>query len=380
MSCTEDQFRSILREEAADITAESVPPLRPPDASRARLRPALRWRRWLVPLGAAAAVTAIAVAATALAGGGRAPQPDSAAPDLWRGVPAYYFITRCSGACRKPEVAVVETRSGATLATAQSPKGCKFWTVSAAADDRTFAIGCLDGSSAKLFVARFDPATDRLSVTAMHLPQIPNFVRMALSQDGASIAAQSQFLRSANAEPEVIIRVYAITTGAVRTWSGTGDVFGAGGLSWGSGSLLAFGYGNALDPSSIRLLNTESPSSSLVRASRVVVPQTLPGGYQASGGFAVSGNGARVASGIIRVGPSHMSESEFADFSTTTGRMLRHWDQSTSGAELVLWSNFTGKILVAVFPDHGSSGFGIMTGERFVPLPQMPKDTQDVSF
>jgi hypothetical protein len=384
MNCTEDQFRSILHEEAADITADSIPPLSLPDASPHRLLGAgSRRRRWLVPLGAAAAVTAIAVAATVFAGGSRAPRPDAAAPSLWHGVPAYYFAVTCSGRCvEPPEAVVLDTRTGVKLATARSPKGCRFWTVAAAADDRTFAISCFHGLTARLFLARFDPATGRLSVTAMHLPQIPNFLgKMALSQDGTSIATLSQYVRSARAEPEVILRVYSSATGTVRIWSGAGDVLEAGGLSWGPGPLLAFGYNTAIGPagSSIRLLNTNSPSGSLLGASRVAVPQSPTGGYAEMGGFAVSGNGARVSTGLIRT-YRHSIESEFAEFSTATDRALRRWDQFASEGYSVFWSDFTGKILVAAFPGHGSSRFGIMTGERFTPLPQMPKNTLSVAF
>jgi hypothetical protein len=384
MTCTEDQFRSALRTVAADITTSSLPPLMLPEGHRTglpRIRAAAagpRWQRWLIPLGAAAAVTAIAVAATVLAGGGRAQRSESAAPRLWHGVPAYYFAATCNGPCGKPpEVVVLATRSGATVARARSPKGCDFVEVSAAADDRTFAIACLGGPRTRLFLARFDPATDRLSVTALHLPQIQDFMGMALSQDGARIAALSQ---SPSAEPEVTLRVYSIATGVVRTWSDTGDVAGAGGLSWGPGPLLAFGYIWALDPAGtgIRLLNTDSPSGSLLTASRTVVRERSTGAFLAAGGFAVSGNGATVSTVLNRT-YRHQSEVEFAQFSIATGRMLRHWDQLVNEAESVWWSDSTGKTLVVLFP-AARSGFGIMAGERFTPLPPMPKVATSITF
>jgi hypothetical protein len=385
---TEDEFRSALRTVAGDITTSGLPPLALPDhrVGPSRMRAAgvgPRARRWLVPLGAAAAVTAIVVAATIIAGGSRAPRPESAAPRLWHGVPADYFAATCNVVCRKVWLAVViDTRSGATLATTRSPKGCLFFAVSAAADDRTFAIACLDDlkGTARLFLARFDPAADRLSVTALHVPQIQDFMSMALSQDGASIATLSQFVKSPKEQPEVILRVYSIATGTVRTWSGTGDVADAGGMSWGPGPLLVFGDASALGQpgGSIRLLNTNSPPGSLLGASRVVVPQSLTGGYYEAGGFAVSGNGATVS---VALGRRYRDgiESEFAEFSMTNGRILRRWDPLVDYVESVWWSDFTGKTLVVVFPGHGS-GFGIMNGERFTPLPKMPEGAASIAF
>jgi hypothetical protein len=394
MNCTEDQFRSILREEAADIAAESVALLWLPDREPTRLSRGRagtggpRWRRGLVSLGAAAAVTAIAVAATIMAGESRPPQPSSAAPSLWRGVPAFYFAMRCNGLCgNPPDAVVVDTRREAILAAIRSPRGCQFQYFSAAADDRTFAIGCLELSSrkARLFLARFNPATDRLSVTAMHLPQVQEFAGMALSQDGARIATVSE--TGWPKPPEVTVHVYSIATGTVRTWSGAGNIEAAGGLSWGPGPLLAFGYQSNLAPGtacSIRLLNVNAPSGSLLGASRVVVPQSLRGSYQyrLGGQFAISGDGATVAATLTRTYRPRSSdtETEFAEFSTSTapGRLLRQWDPLVTYGESIFWSDLSGNRLVVSYVP--GSALGIMTGERYTALPQVPKHTYDFAF
>lgn len=387
MNCTEDQFRSILHEEAADITADSVPPLSLPDASPHRLLGAgSRRRRWLVPLGAAAAVTAIAVAATVFAGSGRAVQPDSAAPSLWRGVPLYY-LTLSGGTPQQPtqELVVRDTRSGATLATAR-PSGCLPSELSAAADDRTFAIACQlrhGGRPIKtdrLLLARFDPATRRLSVTALRLPPISSYSNIAISPGGTRIAVMSYKLPDPPSRGVATLRVYSIATGAARSWTAANVFMRGDGVSWGRGSLLAFDfettasdytYSPELPGSGVRLLNTNAPSGSLVGASRLVIPTThLPGGYLnlLAGQLVVSGNGATVAT-ILCLQPGNERAAEFAEFSVATGKLLRRWMPSAVADQSVIWSDRSGKTLVVIAPAPGGfprkAGLGIMTDDQF---------------
>jgi hypothetical protein len=395
MTCAEDQFRLALQTVAADITESSLPPLALPDdhrSGRSRTRAVVaspRGRRWLVSLGAAAAVTAIAVAATIMAGGSRAPRPVPAAPGLWHGVPAYYFAATALGA----RAVVVDTSSGVTLATARLPNGCNVVRVSAAADDRMFAIACQflqRGGFAlpdRLYLARFDPATHQLSVTPTLLPPISGTSNIAISRDGTRIAVltTSPAVYAEKAPPKVTLSVYSIATGTVRTWSAAyiafADIQGSSGVSWGPGPLLAFDYAAMvsnyvyspqLPGSGIRLLNTNAPSGSLLGASRLAVPTThLPGGYQQVGQMAISGNGATVATALnLRHG--NQLATEYAEFSLATGRLLRRWLPSAFANEWVLWSDLTGKTLAVLGPVPGRSpgtvGLGIMTGDRFTRL------------
>ncbi len=394
---TEDQLRSALRTVAGDITASSLPPLALPDGHRvgpSRIRAAAtspRWRRRLVPLGAAAAITAIAVAAT-VAGGGRAPRPDTAAPSFWHGVPSYY-LTETGGTPQQPAVEAVvrDTRSGATLATAR-PSGCNLSEVSAAADDRTFVIACQirhggrPTDQERLLLARFDPVTRRLSVTAMRLPPISFFSNIAISPDGTRIAVMSSTLPGPS-DPQgrvtATLRVYSLATGRARTWTAANVILQEiGGMSWGPGALLAFDYeatasnyvySPELPGSGIRLLNTNAPSGSLVAASRLAVPTShLPGGYLTLelGQLAVSGNGETVAT-VLSLQRRNQQATEFAEFSLATGKLLRRWLPSAFNNESVIWSDVTGKILAVVgpVPGRGDASLGIMTGDQFTPLP-----------
>jgi hypothetical protein len=397
MNCTEDQFRGILAEEAADITAESVPLLRLPDrelTGPSRGRAGVggpRWR-WLVPLGAAAAVATIAVAATALSGGGRAPRPGVAAPSLWHGVPSYY-LAETGGGTQSPaaELVVRDTRSEATLASAR-PSGCNLGELSAAADDRTFAIACQlrhagrPTDTDRLLLARFNPVTRRLSVTAMRLPLISFFSNIALSPGGTRIAVMSYTIpgaRDPSARGTATLRVYSVATGAVRTWTAANVLMGGSvGVSWGPGSLLAFDYETTatnyvdspeLPGSGIRLLNVDAPPGSLVGASTLAVPTThLPGGYLrlATGQLAVSRNGSTVAT-VLALQRRNQTATEFAEFSLSTGKLLRRWLPSPFDTEAVIWSNVTGKTLVAEAGGRApvDSRLGILTGDRFTPLP-----------
>jgi len=396
MTCTEDQFRAILREEAADIAPDSVPAFVLPDGeangltrSRARVGFASRgWRRWLVPLGAAAAVTAIAVAATVI-GGSTAPEPRSAATGLWHGVPRYYFLVAWPKGLKSPEVEVRDIHSGATLATARSPLGCQFFLVSAAADDRTFAIACNALAKAsdltmRLFLARFDPVNGRLSVTAMHLPEIHPFQGMALSLDGPRIAVVSH--TGSGRKARSALRVYSVATGVVRTWGNApgGIVLAPWGsvLSWGPGPVLAFDYdtSNFLWDGDIRLLNTDAPPGSLLGVSRLALPSDLPGGYHPLGVPAISGNGATFATVLIRVHDGHTYQ--FAEFSTATGRMLQRWAPTGITPQGILWSDSTGNTLVAIaLTRRDPSGvIGILTGGQFTPLPQVPTSFLSIAF
>jgi hypothetical protein len=393
MTCTEDQFRSILREEAADITPGSVPPLRLPerqlaDPGRGRGRGSgTRWRRVLVPLGAAAAVTGIAVAATVMGGSEPAVSRPPAAPTtpgLWHGVPEYDFgVTGIVGRAR-PELVAGDTRSGRILATAHSPSTCMFNPNPAAAgDDRTLALTCTGrsfGQKALVYLARFNPVTRTLSVTTSRLPEIPDVVALAISANGSQIATAS-VADFGGRRARTTLTVYSVADGhAGRTWTYAGQTDL---LWWRAGSALAFDY--ARDPAStqgqgIRLIDTRAASGNLLRASRLVLPWELPGRFQLQQPV-LSGNSAVIVATLVHLGDLR---TEFAEFSVATGTMLRHWDPvPASPGEFVVWSDRTGDTLVVVAPasrDSSQSYLGIMSGERFTPLRQPGSWAANVVF
>ncbi len=163
MSATEDRARAAMRAIAA--TVDDAPPLelgQPDRATRGRRRaggppggPGHRWQPWAAPLTAAAVVIAVALSLVLvkdLPGGGRVPAGRATATSgpagsVPAGVPRYYVTLKelprkNSAALDGGQFALVvaDAATGKTLATVTPPANTTFQSVSAAADDRTFAV------------------------------------------------------------------------------------------------------------------------------------------------------------------------------------------------------------------------------------------------
>ena len=160
MSSVEDRVHAAVSA-AADLAAEeipSAPPLRlPPELSagarrdRAHRRHTQRgWIRWAGPLAAAAAVFALAISLVLMKGiqhGGEVPASPATSTAGPGGVPRYYValhaFTGKSGLVNN-EIVVGDSLTGQTIATFAPPAAdVTFWSVSAAADDRTFVVEAL---------------------------------------------------------------------------------------------------------------------------------------------------------------------------------------------------------------------------------------------
>jgi hypothetical protein len=413
MTCTEDQFRSILHAEAADITADSIPPLSfsdghltPLSGGKAPDSPGGRRQRWLVPLGAAAAVAAIAVVASTISTGGHTPKPNSAEPALWQGVPRDYFLlvyrSQSETPSASPTLVVRATSSGATLAVARPLQDCGFPQLSVAADDRTVVLACWhDSGLQQLFLARFDPASRRLALSAMRIPQLREMPTVALSPDGTKVAVaysvQEGFGCPAGQETRCVpppgykpppahltVRVYSVAGAVLRTWSGVGDTLSLEGLAWAPGGELAFGDRGSGGAAAIRLLSTGAPSGSLLRASRFAASlDPAAYNYKFVSGYAVSGDGATITTSFIRrphANPSDLDASELAEFSLRTGQLLRSWMHAQNTIQQVIWSDYAGTTQVVFGATHRggnqASVLGITKDGRFTPLPGAPGYTQ----
>ncbi len=383
MTCTEDQFRSILREEAADISAASVPPLSLPDGrltgpSRGRAGiTGRRWRRWLVPLGAAAAVTAIAVAATAIAGGGRVPQsPVAGAARSFHGVPPYFLALEGGFADHHQlpfSLVARRTATGAVVATGRPPGTDLSWASWIAADgasDRTFVLGTPGSSgSGQFFLVHLNLA--RRIITLHRLPiTAPSPAAIAVSPGGSELAVEDYL----DPQLETEIQIYSLSGTVLRTWrcrDVVGPGTGAAEFAWGPGGTLAFIYhGLPSTGDGIRLLPASAPSGNLLRASRLAVRLNQPGGYEVST-FLMTGRGATLLALLQRM--SHVRlESEFAVYSASTGRALRSFWSSEVGESLA-WSNPSGGPAVvwaapSITGTHVSE-LGVLDGGRFFPIP-----------
>jgi hypothetical protein len=380
MICTEDQFRAILREEAADITAQSIPPLRRPDdepARPARLRPAgvagTRRRRWIVPLAAAAAVTTIAVAATDAGSGARLPEPGSAGTGFWHGVPAYFLALRTDVTGQRFAVVVVaqRTATGAVVATARPPGVLPSLVAADGASDRAFVVVSeRPNGSGEFFLARLNIAARtitfrRLPITASHPTAI------AVSPDGSELAVEQHLYP----KPVTEIQTYSISGTILRTWRSrdTADPGNLPSFAWGPGGTLAFTYYGAPSASDgIRLLSAAARSGNLLRASRLAVPLYQPGGYSVSD-FLLTGHGTTFLALLQRLPAGKGMETELAVFSARTGHELSRFWYSADGAESLEWSNPSGGPAVLWRACQqcrpGLSELGILDGSRFVPTP-----------
>lgn len=378
---------------ATEATATSVRQIRPlalPDSSTVSADPREhRGRRrswvfgirtktleiWLIPLGAAAVVVALALTLVTL----RHPEPSSpaapagganAAADAAAvaAIPRYYAI-----ASEEPvthdgkaaiDVIVGDVRTGKTLATVALPAvdvtvgDNSAVGVSATADDRTFLVGRKNVyGGVTYFLVRIAPGTKQVAtVEQLPIPEVALGVLLgfAISPDGKELAVLS--VRGNG----TTLRTYSVKSGAVlRTWiAGTwhnqsnGAVLQTG-VSWTADNRnVAFtrvattgrtaSYDGVLEE---RLISATAPSGDLATASRAVLK--APGNCASllltpDGGTVVCGTQANYAS----FGPSTdcgKNGPMFVAYSASTGKRLRVLYQYTGACDeavdSVLWSD-----------------------------------------
>ena len=247
---------------------------------------------WIIPLGAAAAVAALALALVvvrheegqrpALANSG------TVAPTTIAGIPRYYAIATMGPVSHAGmaviDVTVGDDRTGGTLATVALPAVSAMAGVnsavgvSAAADDRTFVVGRRDSwGDVGYFLVRIAPGTKHVAtVEPVPIPpvQLGALLGFAVSPDGKELAVLS--VRGNG----TTLRTYSVKTGAnLRTWiAGTWKYQGGGipqtGVSWTADSRqVAFStalgsntYSGVLEE---RLISATAPSGDLAAASKV---------------------------------------------------------------------------------------------------------------
>ena len=409
MTAIERRLARELHEAAAGIEAGSVPPLvLPPAPARPGRGPVNRRRhltpRMLAPLAAAASVLAIAGALAALGPLGRSPGGPSPATrnSVLRSVPRYYAaLTEIAPLDPKHRhiAGIYLTRTGALVASIPVPAPYRtFADVSAAADDRTFALAAKArpqrGLAAVMFyLASYQPGERSVGLTALKGAGVPagaSYDGFALSPDGRMLAVAYQQAGPTGTVTEVL-RVLNIAAGTARTWSSTqGTIAGAGlepnPLSWSAnGRTLAFAWygtgpaagGGPLRTTGVRLLRIASPSSGLVRCSHLSVRlydvASLARPVRAGTELGPAGFGRRLvaAAGTARSG----TQGGFTEFSVATGRRVRTlwWrpiPAGTSGdAMAVLWASRSGRTLVVSGPPGHPDRIAVLRPHRLILLP-----------
>jgi hypothetical protein len=416
MSALEDRVRAATEAVGQTWPASDMPPLRRPESA-----PAPGWARWsrrLAPFAAAAAVIAVAVAMVTVRGavhGGNDPSPAANGVGA-NDVPRYYVALAANGNSNfVPSHAVVRaTISGALLGTiTPSVAGGTIVAVAAAADDRTFVLdeqkwvspnstASQSFQARSFYLLRLSSSGQPAGLTKLPLT-VDGFVTgMALSPDGTKLAIAVQ---PNSAQPNLEeLRVYALATGAVRTWSGSG-IIGSGpedgaSVSWtADGRRLAFDWfastqGRQLG---IWLLNLASSGSNLLADSREAVSTYRPPpGFAATQGASkppslqalgcqadqiVSPDGSAVICGAVATfgmtatsGMHRNAEIAFLEYSTATGKLIhvlghRTIDNAGALAINVLWSNSSGSVLIVAIPNQGSGEVGVLSGNSFTRLP-----------
>jgi hypothetical protein len=456
MNTLEDRVRAATRAAASTVPPDGVPPLRLPPAEPAGGR---RWSSWfgsswahrLAPVGAALAVIAVAVIVVVVGRTAREPTsgpgsvvstpgPMTAGPPVSSyvasgQVPPYYVSIESHGNPNfNPSYAVVRaTATGAALGTVPLPPGQTVLAVTAAADDRTFALDEApwvnpNGNTNQSFEPRTfhllslgsSGRIESLGAVPLSVPGGQLMTGFALSPDGSKLAIAVQPDNNKR-EPDLTeVKVVTLATGAVRTWSANGTVgFGpddARSLSWADDErTLAFDW-IAAGPgvhTGVRVLDTGTGGGNLLADSRQAVtlinqalqaptPGPTPTGSQFLPVMAsvapsralpvptcqedsiITPDGSAIVCGAIAsvdekekpngIGLQRGAVTGFFEYSTATGkvtRILGHWLFGSVGALSVdvLWSNASGSVLIGVIPNSGGGQVGVISGNEFTPLP-----------
>jgi hypothetical protein len=438
MNVLEDKIRAAFEQTAADIAPQAVPPLRlPAGRLTGRLGPAgrHRWRAWLTPLAAAAAVASVVVATLAISGAIHRPRsrtgPTSGQHGPFVGIPPYYVVlagTNPDPAVTQPQFARVKaTATGSVIATVIPPRPYRTFELARAADDNhTFVLvaGRWDVTHKQggtfvnmgppgFFLLHIGPDGRTTHLTTLLTPYEPanaEISDIALSPDGSQLAIALRGGTGGGSEPE--IQILSLATGAERVWAwpGGGPITNnAGGsgevLSWtADGRTLAFQQwvaGNIID---LRLLDTSTPGHDLQTASRLVLRWPGDGAtwHFVHGkisnvifGFSavITPDGTRIVAATVSETKHPLSsELAFTEFSATTGKVvavLGRWRLPglyPGQVQDVLWSSASGSKLIVLAHKPGaptrdphsvnSAGyrteFGVLTLSGFTPVPGAP--------
>ena len=414
---------------ATEATAASVRQIRPlalPDSSAASAELLERHGRnmprlsgtlgkiretWLIPLGAAAVVVALALTLVSLRHtAALSPESTMAGPATGTGtgtvtgIPRYYAIAN-EGPVSHDEraaisVTVGDVYTGKTLTTVTLPavftlEGTNSAVgVSAASDDRTFVVGRRNTyGGITFFLVHIAPGTTKVAtVEQLPIPDLAVGVLLgfAISPDGKELAVLS--VRGNG----TTLRIYSVKTGApLRAWiAGTWHNQSNGallqtGVSWTADSRnVAFSrvvttgrtgpYDGALEE---RLISATAPSGDLAAASKAVLK--APSNCSSllltpDGGTVVCATQANyVSSGSPtdcgRIGPM------FVAYSASTGKRLRVLYQYAGacdeGVDTVLWSDDSARhaigeqYLIQRNPDQIVDRWGVAAGGKFTKFP-----------
>lgn len=303
----EERIRAAAR--AAADTVDEIRELELPAAApvrgRGRRVPSARhWWTWAAPLAAAAAVIALALSlvlvrdtprqATTQARPVISTSPVLSAPPPRPGpVPRYWAELRqvSGGQTPRQGLLIGDTFTGQTVAKVMPPAGDSFQSISAAADDRTFAILMepADGNpqaAGTWYLLRLAPGTSSpVRLTSIPIQPISDVADTALSASGRELAVGT----ATGPAGTPWIGVYSVATGRLlHSWSNHGGLtfriegFGVGSntesgldqtyaMTWiqGDRAIAFIGVVNG-GSTVLRRLEVAAKGSDIVKDSRVI--------------------------------------------------------------------------------------------------------------
>ena len=428
MTREEEIVRSTVAALASTVT--HVPPLRITEAAD-ELNPssqrsaARRWRTWGAPLAAAAIVIALAVVLVVVRntpnGGGVTPvaPANCALPGVTRsthataapsvdGVPPYYVeVVACAGkSTSRSGLLVGDTFTGKVLATVAAPAGTSFQSVSAASDDRTFAVFATPAGAGPTvagwwYLLRLAPGTSSPArLTRIPVKPLADVAETELSGSGRELAVgvASDEARTPS------IEVYSVATGRLlRSWSPHGALpFSIEGWSgaWFQGvsgdpqySALTWVHGDQAimfwtvvngGAADLRRLDLAGDGSDIVKDSQVIWSTAH---HECDGFSEVGADGKTVICPVVGPGSAkadltvrwlaypvtaptapavlYQALVDAPDISVSTP-----WVSASGAAAIVEWSENQ--------PPHGAlklAGFGLVSHGKFTPLRSPPTST-----
>ena len=303
MNPLEDRLRDAYRAAAETVRPQTVLPAGIGRRHRRDRRPARRARarlsrgRLLVPLAAAAAVTAVVVGASALAPHA-APRPPRTTPVAGGRTPRFFVALDWT---THPSLFVVNAATGARKAGISLPFAASGPRGVATGDGRTFVVAAPEPGACRTFLYRFALTARGTSTALTRFATVPGLIEspwdMAMAGNGRTIAYDTLACGQAR---RGYLAVVNAATGQIRRWtfeSGAGR--GPQALTEPADvSLSADGRAVAFRDWVVR---TDAAPGSLVRRGRPVVRNGELGASTILGGLEIAPDGTTVYFDTFRV-------------------------------------------------------------------------------
>lgn len=340
-------------------------------------------------------------------------------------VPAYYVVLTRPDASLRNAAVVRDTATGAILATLTPPSPYRTFTqVTAAADDRTFVLAAAPppNDQSRQPTGFFLLCLNAVGQPSAGLTALPitaeqygtDLTGLALSPDAGKLAIVVSTGRADDPGSSDIV-IFTLATGSATEWqwrtSGWIGNWKPNGspLSWtANGQTLAFQAWQEHETpptrplparlhknvkvslsTQVRLLDAEGPGGSLT-SSTLAVEWTAPGKLLLGANTIISPDGTKIACVIRQLSISGVA----TEYSVTSGKIVGLLGvQITANPQIidnpvdstpsvvtpvqnVLWSSTTGSTLIVAT----STGAGVLTADRFTPIPRYPSLAGDVAW